>query len=602
MTQSSITLKGSGVSPGIVVGEAVVVLWGLPNVPHRLLRVDEVDSELERLDRAIGGVKERLKELRRRTEVRAGPEEAKIFDTHVMMLEDEEFIDGVRQLIRENRLTAERAFEFKTLELRALWNQSGNVRLRERINDLWAVQVRVLQYLLGAPAGDQLERERRGPAVVFTRELTPGLTVEFDRDRVAAFVSEEGTRTSHAAILARSLGIPCIVGASCCVDEVTDGATVIVDATRGTVIVNPTAEEIEDAHQRAQVWRELEQEVRLALGKPAVTTDGTEIELRGNLDLPEELNAAVESGANGVGLLRTEFLMVGRPELPGEEEQFAYYKRVVERFPEAPVIIRSYDLGGDKFPAAFRLPRDPNPFLGWRAIRVCLDHPAIFITQIRALLRARQYGDVKLMLPLVTELDEIRQTRELVRAAARDLEEEGVGAADDLPVGVMIETPSAALLADRMAAESDFLSVGTNDLTQYILAVDRSNARLADRFVPFHPAVLRSLQHIADVARSSGIEISVCGEMASDPFGAFLLIGMGYEVLSIAPSHLALIRWLIRMVEIGGARRAVEECLKEGSVAEVEAVLAENLYRYLDPRLLDESRLPTATVSTTLKS
>lgn len=579
-------LTGIGVSPGSVIGPAYIVQWGLPDVPHRAVTAEGVPGELKRLRDAIAAVKNHLQELKRRTAEVAGPSQAKIFDTQILMLEDPDFRGAVEGLIEDNQLSAERAFEYQTLEMRALWEQSDSPTLRQRRADLAGIGIRVLHRLLGRSVEDVLTRPGATPVIVFTRELTPGLTVEFDREHVAGFASVEGTRTSHAAILAHGLGIPCVMGLVGGLDRVRQDGIVILDGTRGTVIIDPTPQEIADAEVVADRRRRLEVELEEVVDQPAITVDGIRVSLRGNVDLPEELDAAATHGAEGVGLLRTEFLVLGRAELPGEDEQAAYFQRVAQRFPGQPVVVRTYDLGGDKFPAAFRPPREANPFLGWRAIRVCLDEPDIFRTQARAVLRAQIEGNVQLMLPLVTSLEELYRARELIAESSDALRQEGVEAAQTVPVGVMIETPAAALLAEEFARESDFLSVGTNDLTQYTLAVDRGNARLADRFTPFHPAVVRSLQQIVDAGRAAGLEVSVCGEMASDVRAVLLLLGMGYRVLSVSPPRLPLVRWLLRRLDHGAAESVAAEVSKASTTGRVIELLREGIADLVDADLL----------------
>ena len=579
-------LTGIGVSPGSVIGPAYIVQWGLPDVPHRVVLREEVPGELQRLRDAIAAVKDHLQELKRRTAEAAGPSQAKIFDAQTLMLEDPQFLGAVERLIEDNQLSAERAFEFKTLEMRVLWAQSDSPTLRQRRADLAGIGIRVLQRLLGRSVEDVLTRPGAAPVIVFTRELTPGLTVEFDREHVAGFASVEGTRTSHAAILAHGLGIPCVMGLVGGLDRVQQDGVVILDGTRGTVLIDPTPQEIADAELVADRRRRLEVELEEVVDQPAITVDGIRVSLRGNVDLPEELDAAADHGAEGVGLLRTEFLVLGRAELPGEDEQAAYFQRVAQRFPGDPVVVRTYDLGGDKFPAAFRPPREANPFLGWRAIRVCLDEPDIFRTQARAVLRAQIEGNVQLMLPLVTSLEELYRARELIAESSDALRQEGVEAAQTVPVGVMIETPAAALLAEELARESDFLSVGTNDLTQYTLAVDRGNARLADRFTPFHPAVVRSLQQIVEAGRSAGLDVSVCGEMASDIRAVLLLLGMGYRVLSVSPPRLPLVRWLLRRLDHGAAESVAAEVSKAPTTGRVIELLREGVAGLVDADLL----------------
>ena len=369
--------------------------------------------------------------------------------------------------------------------------------------------------------------------------------------------------------------------------RITSGTMLLLDGTRGTVLLDPTPAELAEA--KALGLRDQARGIELERGVslPAVTTDGVRVALRGNVDLPEEIDAARAHGAEGVGLLRTEFFITGHTSLPSEEEQTRYFSRAGRAFPGHPVVIRSYDLGGDKFPAAFQAPYEANPFLGWRAIRVCLDHPDLFRGQIRAVLRAAADADIHLMIPLVTRLAEVQRTRELVAEEGSVLAREGVRAAAMVPVGVMVETPAAAVLADRFAAESDFLSVGTNDLTQYTLVVDRGNARLAERFTPHDPSVLRLLKQIADAACAARKPASVCGEMASDPLSAFLLIGLGYETLSVAPPALPRIRWLVRQLSRGRAAAAAAAALEARTDVEVLEILRAGVAACgVDPLLL----------------
>jgi phosphotransferase system enzyme I (PtsI) len=599
MKPSERRLVGVGVSPGVVVGPAVVVQLALPEIPHRIVTRKELKGEATRLRDAVAAVRGYLESMRERAAHRAGPEEAKIFDAQILMLEDEEFLGGVEGLIRENQLSAERAFEFKALETRALW--ADNPRLRDRVADLSGVHFRVLQHLLGQPADWIPEELGRQPAIVFMHELTPGLTVQFDRTQVMGCVAEEGTRTSHAAILARSLGIPCVMGLVGSLDRLRSGMTVILDGTRGTVLLNPTPQEIDAARAQERRRLALELELERAVAQPPVTLDGTRITLRGNVDLPEELDSAVRHGAEGVGLLRTEFLILGRSEIPTEDEQVEYYTRVGARFAGHPVVIRSYDLGGDKFPLAQAQEPEANPFLGWRALRVCLDRPEIFRGQIRAMLRARATTDVQLMIPLVTQVEEVERTRGLIAEEVERLRREGTPVGANLPLGIMVETPAAVVMMDRLVELSDFVSVGTNDLTQYTLVVDRGNARLAERFTSFHPAVVRSLKAVVDAAARAGKEAAVCGEMASEPAGAYLLLGLGYRVLSTSPPRLPMVRWLVRQVNLANATRTARAALEARTTREVQEVLDAAVAEHLDPRVLDERPLPSSRPRTTLK-
>jgi phosphotransferase system enzyme I (PtsI) len=594
-------LKGIGVSPGIAAGPAVVVRWALPDVPHRVIPRSQVEREIRRLRAAIKDVKRHLSELRARAVDRAGVDEARIFDAQILMLEDKEFVGGAAELIRENHLTAEKAFEYKTLEVRDAWTETGSPMLKERLADVTGVAIRVIQHLMHQGADDVWD-DISQPSIVVAKELSAGLTVQLDREHVVGLISEEGTRTSHAAILAHSIGIPAIFGLRGAVARIAPGTMVILDGTRGTVLLDPTPDEIAEAERRETRRRELSAHLEEAVAQPSVTADGVHVALRGNVDLPDEIAAAQAHGAEGVGLLRTEFLITKHSTLPSEDEQAAYYRKVGEAFPGHPVVVRTYDLGGDKFPAPFRSVPEANPFLGWRAIRVCLDEPEMFRTQIRAVLRAAAHAEIQLMIPLVTRLEEVDRTRELVAEEAARLRQRGVEAATSVPVGVMVETPAAAVMADRLAEISDFLSVGTNDLTQYTLVVDRGNARLADRFTPHDPSVLRLLKLVAEAARAAGKPASVCGEMASEPLSAFLLLGLGYETLSVAPPALPLIKWLLRQVTTVQAHAAAAAALAARSAELALDILRFALAEAVDLTLLDpDARLPAGRRSGSLK-
>ena len=602
MSAAERLLKGIGVSPGIAMGPTVTVRWALPEVPHRVVPRTQVEKEIRRLRAALKDVRGQLTELRARAEDRAGVDEARIFDAQVLMLEDKEFIGGVEDLIRENHLTAEKAFEFKTLEVRDLWTAAGNPLLRERLADLTGVAIRVIQHLMHRRRRTDVWDGIAEPSILVARELSPGLTVQLDREHVVGLISEEGTRTSHAAILAHSIGIPAIFGLRGAVARIPAGTRIILDGTRGTVLLNPTPTEIEEAERTDTRRRELSARLEEAVAQPSLTVDGVHIALRGNVDLPDEVEAAKAHGAEGVGLLRTEFLITGHSGLPSEDEQTEYFRRVGEAFTGYPVVIRTFDLGGDKFPAPFRGPAEANPFLGWRAIRVCLDEPEMFRTQIRAVLRAAATTNLQLMIPLVTRLDEVERTREMMHEEAALLERAGIPAGQSVPLGVMVETPAAAVLADRLAEISDFLSVGTNDLTQYTLVVDRGNARLADRFTPHDPSVLRLLKLVAEAARAAGKPASVCGEMASEPLSAFLLLGLGYETLSVAPPALPFIKWLIRQVTTAQARAAADAALAARSAELALDILRFALAEAVDLTLLDpDARLPAGRRSGSLK-
>ena len=541
-------------SPGVVVAPALIVQWDFPEVPDRAVRPDQVEDEVKRLREAVGEVVAHLNELGQKVLRRAGPEEARIFDAQILMAQDQEFLNSVEFLIRNNQLSAETAYEFKALELRNLW--SGAARLRERLADLNAIQFRMISRLMGRSAAELGTISPDEQVIVVAHELSPGLTVQLDREHVVGLVSEEGTRTAHAAILAHSLGIPAVMGAVGALARIPDGAMLLLDGQSGVIVLEPTLDELDDAKTQISRRSRLELQLEGIVDQPAVTPSGRPILLQGNVDLPEEIESAQRLGAQGVGLLRTEFLLTGRATLPTEDEQTAYFRRVALAFPGHTIVIRSFDLGGDKFPVAFKSSPEANPFLGWRSIRVCLDEPEVFRPQVRAVLRAAVGRDIQFMLPLVTRVEEVIEAKAIVQEEAANLKAAGVRAAETVPVGVMVETPAAVLIADHLAKVSAFFSVGTNDLTQYTMAVDRGNARLADRFTPHHPSIIRQLQQVVEVGRAAGISVSVCGEMASEALSAVLLIGLGYERLSVSPPALPLVKWVLRTVPDDVARQA----------------------------------------------
>jgi phosphoenolpyruvate-protein phosphotransferase (PTS system enzyme I) len=419
-------------------------------------------------------------------------------------------------------------------------------------------------------------------AILVTHDLTPSLTVQLDREAIAGIATDAGTRTSHVAILARSLGLPAVVGLRTATHELKGSERAILDGTTGMLVINPSHEDVEVYRERARREAEDEAELRALIHADAITQDGVRLTLRANLDLPEDAEFAANSGAEGVGLMRTEFLVVSRATMPDEEEQYREYRRVLEAFGGKPVVIRTFDIGGDKLPVG-GYPTEPNPFLGWRAIRMCLDQPEMFKTQLRALLRAAVHGDLRIMLPLIVTVDEVRQVRELLSESAAELASDGVAFRSDVPLGIMVETPAAAVAADTFASEVAFLSIGTNDLVQYTLAVDRGNANLAARFTPLHPAVLRLIRRTVEVADERGIESAVCGEMASHPLMAVVLLGLGLRQMSVNPRAVASIKRVFRAVSAERARDIATQAMAAPNAAEAEAIVSRYLREAIGP-------------------
>ncbi|HSJ10810.1 MAG TPA: phosphoenolpyruvate--protein phosphotransferase [Longimicrobiales bacterium] len=573
---------GIAASPGIVIGPAYVLRWEMPRVPHVTVPEEEVEAEVARFHEALEWSQARIREIQAQTEQRLGHVEAQIFEPQILMLEDVDLVQGTIAYIRDNRLAASRAFELRMMEFHSDWSRSGHPMMMDRLNDLTDIQLRVIRRLLELPDPGVSLANVTGPVVLIARDLTPTITVQLDRDRILGVATDAGTRTSHSAILSRSLNLPAVVSLSDLSTRVATGQEIILDGREGRVIVDPTEADKAAYRQRDVRIREWEQELLMLAHLEAITPDHQPVLLRANIDLPGEAHAALSHGAHGIGLYRTEFFVVGRSTAPEEEEQYRCYRDVAEVFPSDAVYIRTFDLGGDKFPLFLHMPPEENPFLGWRAIRVCLDTPELFRAQLRALLRATAHGDVRIMIPLVNDISEIRRTRQLLEEEADSLADAGVPFNRGYKLGVMIETPAAALTASELARYSDFFSIGTNDLVQYTLAVDRGNARLAPLYNPFHPSVVRLLEKVARAGREAGIEVSVCGELAGSPLGVFLLLGLGITALSVAPSALPEVKKVVRSVPAAEARDAVGRALLAPTPDAVVAVLTTELSRWLD--------------------
>jgi phosphotransferase system enzyme I (PtsI) len=558
-----------------VVGPVHLLRWEVPEVRQRVISEAEIESECERLHGAFERARSRLRHLRERAEIQAGAEEAAIFDVQLSILDDRSLSDSIIKLIRQS-IAAEKAFDIILLEWRQHFARNASPMLRERVGDLTDVHIRVLSILLNLPDHDPVDVPRGSNAILVTHDLTPSLTMQLDRECIAAIATDAGTATAHVAILARSLGLPAVVGLRKALTYLQGGETAILNGGDGTLIIAPTDVEIADAlHKVDEEAGHFEQLRELALSEP-VMRDGGRVTVRVNLDIPEESDLAATSGADGVGLMRTEFLVLSRAAMPDEEEQYRAYRRVTEAFVNMPVVIRTFDVGGDKLPVG-GFPAEANPFLGWRAIRMCLDESELFKVQLKALMRAAVHGDLRIMLPLVVTVDEVRETRQLMEQCVTELRERRVPFRGDVPLGVMVETPAAAIAVDTLVRDVDFLSIGSNDLVQYVMAVDRGNANLAPRFTPFHPAVLRLIAKVQSTGADQGLEVCVCGEMASNPLAIFALIGLGIKQLSVAPRSVAMAKRVIRGIRFSAASEAAQEALSAGTAREAETLLRRRL-------------------------
>lgn len=570
----SVYLDGASASEGIAAGPIHRIDWQVPTVPHSAIPRERAGEEIARFAAARAWTKERLRRLRERTLNRLGEVEARIFDPQILMLDDPQLVDGTIRYIAGNRLSAERAFQWRMLELQDLWSRRNHPMILDRLNDLQDVMIRVLGKLLGRRELSEVATPSVEGVVVVAHTLTPSLVAQWEPGTVAGIATEQGTRTSHWVMLARALGIPTVVGVAEVLRRSAGAREAVIDGRVGRIVLDPDESDHDRFMARRARLRAWEGEVEAIANLESVTRDGQYVELRANLDLPVDAVPAYQHGAVGVGLFRTEFLAVGRSSMPGEEEQFQAYRTVARVFSGRAVCIRTFDVGGDKFPMFLHMPQEQNPFLGWRAIRVCLDEPELFRPQLRALLRATAYGDVRPMLPFVNEIDEVLRVRELLTEEEKRLDADGIRYNRGYKLGVMIETPAAALETAHLASHADFFSVGTNDLVQYTLAVDRTNTKLSRRYDSFHPAVLSQLRQVARAGRAAGIEVSVCGEMAQSPLGVFLLLGLDITTLSMAWPYLPEIKKFIRAIDVTRARRAARAALEAPTARDVTGILA----------------------------
>lgn len=577
-----VVCDGTPASPGIVIGPAHLVLWERPKVPHLTISAEEVDGEIERFREAQESTRRQIEQIQEQTAERLGAVEAQIFEPQLMMLQDNDLVTDVESYIGDNHISAARALELRMLEFESEWRETGHPMVMDRLNDLVDIETRLIRHLMGSSGPDGILEGIDDSVILVARDLTPSIIVQLDPERVIGLATDSGTRTSHSAILARALGIPAVVGLGNLASSIQEGDEVILDGRAGRVIASPDEDERTMYRKRDIRAREWEQELVLLSHLEAVTPDRQRVLLRGNIDMPGEAKTAREHGAQGIGLFRTEFLVVGRRTLPEEESQYRAYREVAEAFPDHAVVIRTFDLGGDKFPLFLNMPAEENPYLGWRAIRVCLDMPELFRTHLRAILRATVHGDIRIMLPLITDLSELKESRRILEEEEDRLNTDGIPFNPGYKVGVMIETPAAALTAHRLAPYADFFSIGTNDLTQYTLAIDRNNAKLSKRFTPYHPAVLEMLRRTVDAGRDAGVEVSVCGELAASPLGVYLLIGLGIDVFSVAPSALPEIKKVVRSVPASHAREQVAEAFKAPDAGAVRALLVEGLSEWID--------------------
>jgi len=572
------TLVGLAVSPGIAIGRPVVVENRPLPVVRESIAPEQIDSEVARLQEAAARAVAHLVSLASEAGRRVGSEYAAILEAHRLMLEDPTLVAEVEKVIRERGINAEAALEVVVRQLVERFDQLADLYLRERRTDLLDVATELQRALQGRPS-PRLHSTGED-AVLVADEIPPSQAIQLALGQVCGFASETGGATSHTTIIARSLGIPAVVGVSGLVARIGEAPIVIVDGFEGHVLVDPDPAMVQVYRLRAEEHRNRQVELLGSAHLPATTQDGQRVRLTANIDLLHELPAAQQAGAEGVGLFRSEFIYLqASPELPGEDEQYETYRALVEGFAGQIVTVRTFDLGGKKLARELLGSPETNPVLGLRGVRLCLQKPSFFRTQLRALLRAAALAPdrLRVMVPLVSTVEEIRTVRVLLTRLARELAEEGHTVPERVTLGVMIEVPAAALVAEHLAAEVDFFSIGTNDLTQYTLAVDRANEQVADLYRPFHPAVLRLVDRVISTGARAGIPVSLCGEMAADPLAVPVLVGLGLGEFSMHPQALPVIRSLVRALSYREARRIAQRALSFATAKAVEEFLLERL-------------------------
>ncbi len=572
------TKKGIPVSPGIAIAPAMVLDGEDQPIPRRTVAPTQVPHELQRLDDALAASSAEVQELKDKTTARVGPELAAIFGFHLGMLADKSLVGEIRSAIENQRVTAEFAVYSVLKAMGKKFLQAESRYMRERVSDVWDLERRILRHLIGK-ARDELAHLDHN-AVVIAHDLTPSQTASLDRSKIKGIATDAGGLTSHTAILAHALGIPAIVGLEDITGQVNTGDMVVIDGQRGVVTIDP------DAGQLMQSRKEADRMVALGdlLGEirdlPAETKDGTEINLQANIEFPNEIGQALNNGAKGIGLYRTEFLYLASKTEPTEEEQYQTYLEAINNLDGKPLTVRTLDLGADKMDKRHNTGNDSserNPFLGCRSIRLCLQNLPMFKTQLRAILRASTAGPVRIMFPLISNIMELLQSKMILGDVMEDLEDQGIAYGENIPVGIMVEVPSVAIQAKTFCREVDFMSIGTNDLIQYTVAVDRGNERIASLYSGAHPAVIMLIRDVVRAADKAGVDVSLCGEMASVPEYTMLLMGLGLRSLSITPPALPEVKQIIRAVSIDQCRRVARKATTFDSDREVANYLRDQL-------------------------
>lgn len=565
-------LTGIAASDGIAVAKAYRLIE--PDLSFKTIEVSDVQAELDRLDVALAKSQTEIEGIRDVALENLGPKEAQVFEAHLLVLKDPELVDQIKTTIKGKSVNAEAGLkEVADMFIGLFESMTDNAYMQERAADIRDVTKRVLANLLGVdlPSPATIKEE----VIVVARDLTPSDTAQLNRDFVKGFITDIGGRTSHSAIMARSLEIPAIVGTGTITQEVENGDVLIIDGLDGNVFVNPTQETIAEYETKAKAFADQKAEWEMLKGEASVTKDGKHFELAANIGTPKDLKGVHANGAEGVGLYRTEFLYMDSAEFPTEDEQFEAYKAVLEGMAGKPVVVRTMDIGGDKELPYLQLPHEMNPFLGYRAIRISLDQKDMFKTQLRALLRASVYGLLRIMFPMIATVQEFRSAKAVLDEVKAELVAEGVAVSDDIQVGIMIEIPAAAVLAHQFAKEVDFFSIGTNDLIQYTMAADRMNEQVSYLYQPYNPSILTLIKHVIDSAHAEGKWAGMCGEMAGDQMAVPLLVGLGLDEFSMSASSILKTRSLMKKLDSNEMKALADKAVNECSTVDEVIALVE---------------------------
>jgi phosphotransferase system enzyme I (PtsI) len=577
--------RGIPVSAGVCRGKLLVLDRSRPVIGQRELGDEQLNEEVNRLEKALVQTRQQILDVQRRVSEAMGADEGSIFDAHLLVLEDRTLLDEVVRLIREDKVNAEYAFHVVAERYATTLAAIEDDYLRERATDMRDVTTRVLNNLLGVEEELDL-RHLKEPCILVSHDLSPSKTAQLAKRYVLGLATDTGSKTSHTAIMARALQIPAVVGLQDASSHLKTGQYALLDGYSGVIVADPTEQTLFEYGQIARKQATLQERLRDTLSKPAVTLDGRRVVLSANIESPKDVEAVKANGAEGVGLFRTEYLFINRASLPTEDQQYEAYREAAAALKPLPVVIRTLDLGGDKFLAHLPAPQELNPFLGWRAIRFCLQERDIFREQLRAILRASAEGNIKMMYPMISGLEELNQANALVEEYKAELRQEQIAFDEQLQIGAMIETPSAVIVAESLAKRLKFFSIGTNDLIQYSLAVDRMNEKIAHLYEPTHPAIVRLLKATVDAAHKHDLTVSVCGEMASDPVLTPLLLGLGVDELSVAPPHVPAIKFIVRGLKLSEAADLASFSLQCESAAEILARCQE-LSRQIAPNLFE---------------